>query len=65
MENKSIITIRQHNWDGKSKPVFHEFSITMKFPETDKEKENAVDEIVKSFNKQNINNNVIAVKVNR
>lgn len=64
MENKSTITIKQHNWDGKSKHIFHEFIKTIKFPETNEEKEKVVDEIVKAFNEQNINNNIKAVKVN-
>jgi hypothetical protein len=64
MKNKTKITIRQHSLTILDKPIFEEFSMIMKAPETDEEKENDVDEIVKAFNEQNIGNNIKAIKVN-
>ena len=64
MENKTTIIIKQHGLTILDKPIFEEFSMIMKAPETDEEKENDVDEIVKAFNEQNIGNNIKAIKVN-
>ena len=57
MKNKTKITIRQHSLTILDKPIFEEFSMIMKAPETD-------EEIVKAFNEQNIGNNIKAIKVN-
>ena len=63
MKNKSTITIKQHNWDGKGQPIFREFSKTINFPETNEEKEKLIDKIIKDFNELNDDMNVKAVKV--
>lgn len=64
MENKTKITIKQHGLTSLNESIFKELFMTIKTPETDEEKEKAVDEIVKTFNELNINSNVKAIKVN-